>query len=85
MQQASKKLLEVRRTVWGWQYWLLITSMILMYPTPLMNRLEQMEYNNAFAVALNKTLPDANMKLPVNFSTPLSSDDFDNFSLPDQV
>jgi hypothetical protein len=44
MQKACKKQLRVRRFIWSWQYWLLIASMILMYPTPLMNQLERMEY-----------------------------------------
>lgn len=34
--QASEKLMEIRQSTWAIQYWLLIVSMILMYPTPLL-------------------------------------------------
>lgn len=42
--------------------------MILMYPTPLMNQLESMEYKNTFDVVLNKTLSNSSLILPSNFS-----------------
>lgn len=70
MQKASKRQLNVRRFIWSWQYWLLIGSMILMYPTPLMNKLEAMEYNNTFNTVLNKTLSNSSMDLPPNFEQP---------------
>lgn len=33
--KVSEKLMEVRQRAWKWQYWLLIISMILMYPSPI--------------------------------------------------
>lgn len=36
---ASEKLMAVRQTNWFIQYWLLLVSMILMYPTPLLTLL----------------------------------------------
>lgn len=59
MQIACKKQLKVRGFIWSWQYWLLIASMILMYPTPLMNQLESMEYKYTFDTVLNKTLTNS--------------------------
>jgi hypothetical protein len=38
---ASKHLMQVRQTNWAIQYWLLIASLILMYPTPLLNNLKE--------------------------------------------
>jgi len=37
--KASERLMGVRQTNWAIQYWLLIASLILMYPTPLLNNL----------------------------------------------
>ncbi len=42
--------------------------MAIMYPTPLMNKLETMEYKNTFDVVLNKTLSSDSLDLPSNFS-----------------
>lgn len=39
MMGANDKLAQVRERQWTWQYWLLIVSMILMYPTPIINKL----------------------------------------------
>jgi hypothetical protein len=38
---ASEKLMQVRQTNWKLQYILLITSLILMYPTPLLNDIKR--------------------------------------------
>jgi hypothetical protein len=38
---ASEKLMAVRQTNWYLQYWLLVVSMILMYPTPLLGLLSE--------------------------------------------
>ena len=64
MQEACKKQLSVRKFIWSWFYWLLFDSMILMYPTPLMNQLESMEYKNTFDAVLNKTLSNGSYVLP---------------------
>jgi hypothetical protein len=39
MIEQSKVMLSSRRLVWKWQYGFLIFAMIMMYPTPLMNKL----------------------------------------------
>jgi hypothetical protein len=31
--------MSVRHNCWYWQYWLLIVSLILMYPTPMLEKL----------------------------------------------
>lgn len=38
MKEATTKLLRVRKRQWDIQYWLLIASMIIMYPTPFLSR-----------------------------------------------
>lgn len=40
MHYASKILLTVRTQQWTYQYWLLIISMIIMYPTPILTNLK---------------------------------------------
>lgn len=40
MHFASKILLRVRTQQWTYQYWLLILSMIIMYPTPILSQLK---------------------------------------------
>ena len=40
MQKANLTLLSVRISQWDYQYWLLIISMIIMYPTPALDTLE---------------------------------------------
>lgn len=40
MHYASKILLRVRTQQWTYQYWLLILSMIIMYPTPILTQLK---------------------------------------------
>lgn len=35
--EASDTLMAVRNNCWYWQYWLLIVSMILMYPSPILS------------------------------------------------
>ena len=39
MIEQSKVMLSSRSLVWKWQYGFLIFAMIMMYPTPLMNKL----------------------------------------------
>jgi hypothetical protein len=41
--------------------------MVIMYPTPLMNTLESMEYKNTFNAALNNTMTSESLKLPSTF------------------
>lgn len=41
MQQAGNTLLQVRRNQWPYQYWAVILSMIIMYPTPILSDLQK--------------------------------------------
>ena len=44
---ASEELMKVKQTNWYLQYWMLIASMILMYPTPLLTDLAATNQGNA--------------------------------------
>ena len=49
--KASTTLMQVRQNCWYWQYWLILISLILMYPTSILNSLKLMHSDQADYVA----------------------------------
>lgn len=47
MIKQSHEMLKERSVIWNWQYGFLIFAMIVMYPTPLMNKLAIIEQEGA--------------------------------------
>ena len=58
MESANNTLLSVRKTQWNFQYWLLILSMIVMYPTPLLGSIQSQygQGNATFTQAIDDAI-----------------------------